>query len=364
MRFYFTVVIKIAPFNDEWVQQRYEQALDFLPVIAKTSGPVILTLGASDIERSFNPIFFDEELNRNGLQTTSFNFGFMDQGPTLFKLFAERVFHELNQRHAKKVSAILVKMIPATLTHKFAANFYLNRLLDEQKCALNTTSMLLQNLLSQPEETARLLFLKLALNCHSPAASNRYVGAAISHVLERFKVKPSRSENYESVLNLLWYRRDLDLSRAWDTQTRGFFNWGLPQVSSVVVPLLRQVQDPSLLQWYIETADERIDLVDLSIDDQSTEELISGLRRLSQVTERLYIIYWPTHPILNYRPETLLRINNLLHQLQQKTSAQILDYSDHFLKPEDYYDIFHLSEQGGQKVMTRLAHDLAADLKN
>jgi hypothetical protein len=356
-------------------QIRLREALDALPAVAKRAQPSAVIFGSSLIWMGVSVQDFDAELRANGVELTTYNFGFGGMNPESQRLLARRIRSEY-EREGQRLALAVVEFNPFQATEARARNDQRTR--EQRQLMLLTLPEILDVVMSDPERGASLLatrYLRSSISADTIRAILGFAIQAIGGALDDDEMasalqgtaEPEASDENEEAqlqIGLGLFEAHGGIPPLWEIEQRGDANMLFPETRDAYASLA----SPSEAQLRADL-DRRIsccDILELNFDAQLIRDFIALVDELAQVSDRVEILLMPIHPVLVRRePETQARYRALIARIQHDTGAGVVDFQlPHEIEARLFIDSTHLNLTHGRPWISRLlARHYASSLR-
>ncbi len=350
-------------FNAAWVSQRLNEALAYIDDLPEIKEPLLLFLGASDVEVGVDPTEIEALFKERGRPVFAFNLGVRNLDPKLLNLLAKRISRTL-QRQRRRADVVVIKFAPLLATRQYASQvrgFRFFKHLEYYMAAIYDFAMMREDYRQASEAITAIFFTRYFFGGVSPLSVAAYLW---SHIRTRIDIKVAARENdgFESanqLNNSTWANPLFHTEPAWNKETHGSFFFNYPSSSGELDKVLARYQNATLFHWIVERFNYRSGAQDLEIDGGLLSEFIQAIHTLKQIANHVVIIYHPELVGVERKQSAQDHLDQALDQIASLGEVTVLNYEkSHIFSEEDFFDHIHL----GLKGRSKLAHLLVEDL--
>ena len=339
-----------------FIEKRMKHIFNSIPLLEKNAPNTVLVWGTSEVEGSFSPKKFADELNRQGLSFETFNLAIRSMDMKMIRDMAEG-FQDRLSRPDRRFAVSLLKLPLSRLTKSYARYSFLLDRLPIDAAALDW-SRLPHEILSEPERGFSLGIEKLMWSSASP----RYFSSWLQMVPANLDFKMQRPEGTINVFHSLWIDPIFLERPEWDFKKSGLYTFNLPSSRSEYDFMVLEKQKPYFRKRGIEHFVQCCDLVDLNFDPILVRDTIDAIRKLQLLSDHVLVIMPPeSREIRALRSiESLKRLEHLKAEIREMTGVKIVDWDDDADAFEDrlYIDFLHMTEAGWELAFPRIAKEL------
>lgn len=332
----------LVPGGNRWVKERIRGQLGSIAELSGRTENVVLFLGASEIEVSFDPLAYDHFNRLNGKSTYSLNFAVRNNG-TFLPLYFERIADELEQ-HRVRPKIIFVHFPISRLTTK-ALNHYGEVFRTHDMPAVYFEPSLWSRVPGNTEDKIKLLVNKWLFGERSllqiPVMLRRTFRALLP------EQDPGLGELFDVMNNSYSHRAE-----AWNLRTRGRFYQRDDFHSGRTPPGQNFVREGENLRMLVRKQDQCCDFVNLDLDPDYTDQIRQSLRRLSKLADHIVIVNFKELPAYPRSAESAKRRDDFLLSAAEAAGGELLPLEIH---PNMYLDLLHLSPVGTRPFANQLS---------
>jgi hypothetical protein len=358
--------------SNYWLKERLRGEIEAISQLQKPNANsldpgLVLVFGASDVENSFKPDVFDasmeklQSLKKTPQFTVSYNLAARNSN-AIFPDLAQRVVEELNNKawHAK---AIFVKFTPSRMTSRAASNARLGRATEDLKSLIMSARSLSGQFRENTNTAFRLVIDRYVFGGMSATSASGYTSDFLYASLDR-KNRNQNAEFGSKVMSSLWLDPELNPLPAWDAQTRGAFNFGLPASSTKFDRVMQAYQSPQAQAAIVDWHQRCCDAVALHFDDLALSEFIKAVRALGSVAEHVFVYTFADSAAMPHDSEAQARLKRVLEQIGEESGAVMLgEESGLSFSSDQYLDAIHLNQAGGIRLSQLLSESLSASFR-
>ena len=338
----------LFPSNNRWAKERVRGQLASLAQLARVTEDVVLFLGASEIEISFDPLAYDRFNLLDGKTTYSLNLAIRNNG-TFLPLYFERIAEELERNHFKP-KIIFVHFPVSRLTSKALSHFG-ELMKNHDLPAVYFEPSLWSRVPASHEDKVWLLINKWIFGERSllqiPAMLDRFM----------YELKPNRGRSLTEVYVAL-NDSESNPKEAWNSASRGRFYSEQDQESPLIKSASRFKREPDNLRKRIRSHQFCCDFHDLNIDSEYANQVFKSLRRLRSLSDRIVIVDFREIPVYQRSNESAQNIDDFLRAAATAVDGEIIRID---LAPRMYLDLLHLSPAGTLPFARKLSESTSKD---
>lgn len=336
-----------------WTKLRIEQSLQFLSSPAAQQKPLILALGASEMQSGINPMEIDRRLREQNVDVLTLNLGTENVGSFL-PLYIDRLKTEL-KRNGLKPRMIVVHLPPARLTERSLQGEATTIKYSDIPTVLYDSQLLFTHS-ADWEEKLIATFNKLLLRGHSLLQVQTFF-ARISLIKDR---KTAAQKAFFQLLGSGRYRR----LPAWDPSLQGFFDFNREHYAEEIETLERRMRKPKGMLDVITKLDLCCDFMGLNISQVYLKKIVVELRALREQTEKMAIVTFPESPQVFREPEVDARADEIFKKVALNTNSEFWDLEEEsdLSDRDNFLDPTHLSALGVDRMSQTLARRIVQAL--
>ena len=360
---------------------RVRQAVAALPEVAARPDPTLIFFGSSLVWNGFSSRVFDGRLREQGVELSSFNFGFGGMNPSSQRLLAQRMAHEYRVR-GRRLALTLVEFTPFQATVARGEN---DALAFEQHEIVLTRPVDMARLgLDSPELAVRYLtahYLRKSISSGTVTGVwsfiIRGVGASLDAEPEAIASDPDEGDGEQPArtggsereiggLDLLFeiLRENRGLPPFWGFDFRGDLILGSPALQAKIAST--RVPTDESLQADVERRIRCCDLLELHFDERLVADFIALVHELAAVSDQIQVVVLPVnHAWVKRSSASQERLRVVLERIGAETGVTIADFSSMpGIETQHFIDSTHLWFTLGAEVFsTRLADHYAPLLR-
>jgi hypothetical protein len=342
LRLLLALTEPLVPGNNRWVKERIRGQLGSIAELAGTTENVVLFLGASEVEVSFDPLIYDKFNRQAGKSTYSFNMGIRNNG-TFLPLYFERIADEL-ERHRVRPKIIFVHFPVSRLTTK-ALDHFGEFLKTHDLPAVYFEPSLWSSVPGDTEDKIGMLGNKWLWGERSlmqiPVMMRRISRALLP------KNDPGLGELMD-VMNDSYSTR----SEAWSLRTRGRFYRRDNVETKMVQSAYSFIREGENLKVLVRKQEGCCGFVDLRLDPDYTKRILQSMRRLSTLAEHIVIVNFKEIPAYPRSEDSAARRDEFLLSAAEAAGGKVLPIEIHSTM---YLDLLHLSPIGTRPFANQLS---------
>ena len=347
--------------------QRIQTAADNLDVALSLpedeSREVVFVLGSSLIHFGFSPDQFDDQLNKAGKPTLSYNFGFGNADPSIHLKFARKLARTYAE-HPGRVDRVIYEFAPHGATRRRAETT--GQLDHATTAVLSDWSDIGETFLNDPEEAFALINTRVFRSGVPAEAITHMLSMPIKVAEIQGAVKDQPEP--EPMDNLGWdlfNQLRIDWADSipfggWSAEYRGGFpTTASDKAISLSTEVMRRMQDPVRMEA---TRQQRIsccDMLDLEMDPNMVANVIQTIRYAQSIANDVDIVIMPLNQdIVTISPSGQENFAKALAEVVAATGVDVIDiYKEPYLGLEYFFDVDHYTFFKGRSKVTSMMAD-------
>lgn len=355
-----------SPFSIERIKASAEAFPAVRDATRRAEDKTVFVLGSSLVEFGFAPDVFDRQLREQGIEATSYNFGYGNADPSIHYLFAKKMA-EIFADDPKTIDLVIFEFTPFQTTK---AREQSGKKLDQAvKAILSDNRDLLTMAITDPKQAIDLFNIKWVRNGVPSDAITALLGKIVPTDRKVAIVDPEQPPVSAQALQLyqgiVRERSAQGHPGEWFVQDRG----GLPSEVSddtyqLALKVTSRLQNP---QRMIADRLDRLrccDIEGLDFSDSLVNQFIDAVKQAQTVSKRVDVLLMPRNQeLIQLTAKGRQNLKVVLEKIRHETGATIVDLSELPLyKREEFFDSDHLSLFGGRLRFSReLAEHYAND---
>jgi hypothetical protein len=344
---------------------RVGQAQAALPVIIEEEKDLVMFYGSSMVQAGFSPRMFDLWMAEQGVEVSSWNFGFGGLNPYFQEILSRRISEEFVARD-RKLKLVMIEFNPFQTTQT-RWNGALP-LLDSFMTMLATDKELFDIAKSDMTRGVRLFTIRYLRNDISAEMVTQFFGESLQEAPQESTIAEDEA---------MTGRRDeindlLDGQLAEDYPEYDGEDWYLPWQGGGTIPMDRSEETVNLIKELIRTyltdrnlENDRLsrirsaDIIELQFEELLVESFIQLVKNFQQISDQVEVILLPANRdwIVN-SPAAKQRLSETLDRISRETGIPIRNMQDvPEITPDMFSDTTHLGRYTGDIPFTRLLVD-------
>jgi hypothetical protein len=347
--------------SSETILGRVMEAKQALPLIVKEPHDLVMFFGSSMTEAGFSPRLFDYELNKQGINIKSFNFGFGGLNPYFQNIFSVRIKEQFQQNN-KRLKLALLEFNPfqTTVTREQGAV----SLEDSFLSWLASDEEIKQITLKDPTRGLRLYNIKYLRDGISAEMVTNFFGRSFS--IPRKRTEIPRDDELEKRIDEV----GILLNEAFTNEYPDYkpSQWSYEWQGGGTIPEERSKKTLEITEEFYQLQnlnnrdldDDRLhriasaDIIDLHFSDRLVDSYIELIKNFQQFSDQVEVIMLPRNTAwINNSAAGIQRLNTTLKKIEQATGVRIKNHQDlDVMKPSMFSDTTHLNRYQGQVAYT------------
>ncbi|WP_395377404.1 hypothetical protein [Marinicella sp. W31] len=348
--------------STESILGRVMEARDALPKIVQEEKDLVMVFGSSMVRAGFSPRQFDKEMQAQGIDVKSFNFGFGGLNP-FFQDFLSRRVKEAFDANNRRLKLAIIEFNPfqTTLTrHRRAKS-----LEDSFLTMLGTEKELREVLLQDPTRGVRLYNIRYLRDSISAEMVTNFLGGSLRTPRQRTEIE----ENQE--LREKMQEIGQKLNEAFEKEYPDYVSsqWSYEWQGGGTIPEERSAETLALFEEFYanQNADQRrldddrlnrihsADIIDLNFSQELIDAFIRIVKNFQGFSDQVEIVLLPRNTDwIENSPEGLARLQDAIQQIEAGTGIRIKNHQDlPSMKSHMFSDTTHLNRYQGAFSYTR-----------
>jgi len=347
--------------NAENILGRVVEARQALPKILDEEHDLVMMYGSSMTRAGFSPRLFDKEVNAQGKNIKSFNWGIGGLNP-FFQDYLSRRVKEAFQAKDRRLKLAIIEFNPFQTTQTRWRRAL--PIVDSFLTMLATDAELWEIAKEDPTRGALLFNIKYIRNDISAEMITSFYAEEI--------FPPDRSILHEEPQELLDKRRELgnELNELFEKEYPDYKgeNWHYGWQGGGTIPEERSERTLEVFKEYYATfqhetmkknfRQRRIisaDIMDLNFEPLLVESFIQMVENFKEISDRVEVVMLPRNTEwIQYSPEARARLDAAIKQIESATGISITDHqSIPEITPDMYSDVTHLARYSGDVAYTK-----------
>lgn len=332
----------LVPGNNKWVKTRIHRQLEALGSAAAQQSPLILFLGASEVETSFDPLAYDSANRREGKYGLSFNMAVRNNG-TFLPLYFERVAEEL-RRHRIRPKILFVHFPISRLTYKALAH-YGEMQKSHDMPAVYFEASLWSRVPGTFDDKLIMLVNKWLFGERTPMQ----IPASLNRLARRLLL--DTDERYLE-LTSLWNDSYSNAEESWNLNSRGRFYSNLDEQNPLIQKAKVFLHEPEGKEALIAIHENCCGIRSLDLDPVYAGQVIESLGHLAALADHTVIVDLAEFPGFLRSRDSQEKRQAFLQNAADAVQGSVWSIS---LPHTMYIDILHLSPVGSKRLAERLS---------
>ncbi len=353
-------IMLLSDASKEGILGRVSQAQAALPQIVQEPQELVMFFGSSMTHAGFSARQFDREVNAQGKNIKSFNFGFGGLNP-YFQDFLSRRIREEFEGNDKKLKLALIEFNPFQTSQtrwsraKSTVDSFLTMLASDEE--------LLEIAREDITRGIRLFNIKYIRGDISAEMVTSYYGRGMFPA-----ERPQRFEDDEATLE---NRRKLgkEMGELFDKEYPDFKgeDWFYDWQGAGTIPEERSARTLQVFSEYYETVrtDARMkndrlsrirtaDILEMHFEPLLVESFIQIVKNFQSVSERVEVVMLPRNTQwIHYTDEGKIRLAKAIKEIEEQTGITIVSHQDlNAMNPNMFSDTTHLARYSGDVAYT------------